>query len=594
MKKMILTFVVFFSFQLIFAQATELMISEYIEGSSYNKAIEIFNGTGANVDLSDYTLEKDANGAGSWSNNYDYTGFLADGEVFVLANSQADPAILNVADDTYDGVTNFNGNDALRLLKNGAVIDMFGNLSGNDFAANITMVRKLDIATPTTTWNIDEWTEYPQNTFAYLGFHILQNSLYDHSLEFDGVDDYVDFGNLDFISAGIQNEYTVSFWLNMESYNTVASGGQAVIFGDEVSQNNGILIQISTTEGYGAYTAGAGAGVGYSNYFPPLNQWVYFTQVQSTNGIDLYINGDYYQNLTNQTNSETSNNTTVGLHAGSSGPALRPFDGKMDKLTVWDKALTQQEIQNYMTTQLNGNENGLVGYWNFNEGSGTTAYDATANGNNGTINGAIYSTDVPGDIVLALNPIAYYPFNGNANDESGYGNNGVIYGSELDYDRFGDINSAYYFDGVNDYIQMDATIIPSSGDFTVNVWSKAESIQNDHSEMVSQNGDTGSHFYIGKDDNDYIRCGDDWLYTNVNFPLDQQWYLFSVTHNSTDTKLYINGVLEASTFNPYQNPAGNVFRVGRQHSANEEYFFGIIDDISVFDSFVVTATFYIL
>ncbi|MCF7814077.1 MAG: lamin tail domain-containing protein [Candidatus Cloacimonetes bacterium] len=176
MNKLILVLLVVFASQLLFAQASELFISEYIEGSSYNKAIEIFNGTGSDVDLSEYSLEKDANGAGSWSSSYDYSGTLADGEVFVLANSQADPTILNVADDTDDGVINFNGNDAVRLLKNGTPIDMFGDLSGNDFAANVTLVRNPDVASPVTTWNPDEWTEYPQNTFTYLGTHIFQTN----------------------------------------------------------------------------------------------------------------------------------------------------------------------------------------------------------------------------------------------------------------------------------------------------------------------------------------------------------------------------------------------------------------------------------
>lgn len=176
MKKIILVLVIFWASFCLFAQASELFISEYIEGSSYNKAIEIFNGTGAEVDLSEYTLEKDANGGGSWSNSYDYAGMLADGEVFVLAHSQADPAILNVADDTDDGVINFNGNDAVRLLHNGSVTDMFGDLSGTDFAKDVTLVRNPDVAAPVTTWNIDEWTEYPQNTFTYLGSHIFQNN----------------------------------------------------------------------------------------------------------------------------------------------------------------------------------------------------------------------------------------------------------------------------------------------------------------------------------------------------------------------------------------------------------------------------------
>ena len=169
----VLTFVVFAVSA--FAQATELIISEYIEGSSYNKAIEIFNGTGADVDLSEYALEKDSNGAGTWGNSYSYSGTLADGDVFVLANSQADPEILNVADDIDNGVINFNGNDAVRLVKNGVVLDFFGNLSGVDFAANVTLVRADSIASPVTTWDEIEWIAYSSNTFTYLGYHVFQN-----------------------------------------------------------------------------------------------------------------------------------------------------------------------------------------------------------------------------------------------------------------------------------------------------------------------------------------------------------------------------------------------------------------------------------
>ena len=71
------------------------------------------------------------------------------------------------------------------------------------------------------------------------------------------------------------------------------------------------------------------------------------------------------------------------------------FNGSIDNVRVWNTALTQQEIQEYMSCPPTGTEAGLVGYWNFEEGSGTTAYDQTLNGNNGTINGATYSTNVP-------------------------------------------------------------------------------------------------------------------------------------------------------------------------------------------------------
>ena len=51
--------------------------------------------------------------------------------------------------------------------------------------------------------------------------------------------------------------------------------------------------------------------------------------------------------------------------------------------------------------------------------------------------------------------VAYYPFNGNANDESTDGHDGTVYGATLTTDRFGNSNSAYSFDGINDYICVD-------------------------------------------------------------------------------------------------------------------------------------------
>ena len=52
------------------------------------------------------------------------------------------------------------------------------------------------------------------------------------------------------------------------------------------------------------------------------------------------------------------------------------WDSKIDETAIWNYVLTQSEIQSYMTTSPSGSESGLVGYWNFNEGTGTTAYDA--------------------------------------------------------------------------------------------------------------------------------------------------------------------------------------------------------------------------
>ena len=67
MKKIIFLLIVSTLSNFAFGQLTELLISEYIEGSGYNKALEIFNGTGSTIDLSEYSLKKDINGSNDFS-----------------------------------------------------------------------------------------------------------------------------------------------------------------------------------------------------------------------------------------------------------------------------------------------------------------------------------------------------------------------------------------------------------------------------------------------------------------------------------------------------------------------------------------------
>lgn len=152
----------------------ELFISEYIEGSSYNKALEIANTTGSSVNLSDYSLKKQTNGAGSWGSEYSLTGSLADGEVFVIAHSSAASAITSEADvTTTSGIVTFNGNDPIGLFKNGTLIDIVGTFNGgsSNFAQNVTKVRKATVTDPVTTYDSSEWDDEPSDSFGFLGSH---------------------------------------------------------------------------------------------------------------------------------------------------------------------------------------------------------------------------------------------------------------------------------------------------------------------------------------------------------------------------------------------------------------------------------------
>jgi predicted extracellular nuclease len=114
------------------AVSGELFFSEYIEGSSNNKALEIFNDTGSTIDLAagGYDVQMCFNGNAACTLDIDLTGSVADDNVYVLAHSSANAAIQGQADQT-NGSGWFNGNDAVLLRKNGVVIDSIGQRGAN-------------------------------------------------------------------------------------------------------------------------------------------------------------------------------------------------------------------------------------------------------------------------------------------------------------------------------------------------------------------------------------------------------------------------------------------------------------------------------
>ena len=88
--------------------------------------------------------------------------------------------------------------------------------------------------------------------------------------------------------------------------------------------------------------------------------------------------------------------------------------------------------------------------------------------------------------------VAYYPFNGNANDESGNGNNGIVYGATLAVDRYGKPNGAYYFDGSSNYIKVPhKEILNIQNSLSIVSWVYVESYTYEFASIVCK-GDTAS------------------------------------------------------------------------------------------------------
>ena len=166
--------------------ATDLFFSEYIEGGSSNKALEIFNGTGGNVNLSDYSV-KLASNANNWNTALSLSGTLGNNEVYVIYNSGSVQAIIDQGDLT-SGVTNFNGNDAIGLFKNDSLLDIIGVEGSNQTQSvagvsaateNKTLVRKSSVFSPTTDWSLSagtnaedsQWLVEDEDDFTFLGSH---------------------------------------------------------------------------------------------------------------------------------------------------------------------------------------------------------------------------------------------------------------------------------------------------------------------------------------------------------------------------------------------------------------------------------------
>lgn len=170
------------------AAQTAVFFSEYLEGSSNNKAVEIYNGTSADLDMSRVTVERYNNGATTLPAVYTFTGTLLTGDVYVIGNPSTtgvDPVII-AQSDILSTLTYYNGDDVLILYLDGIVVDSIGQL-GNDpgvfwgtapiTTAEYTLVRDAGVCVGDVDVNdfydpaLDGWLSYPQNTVSYLGSH---------------------------------------------------------------------------------------------------------------------------------------------------------------------------------------------------------------------------------------------------------------------------------------------------------------------------------------------------------------------------------------------------------------------------------------
>jgi hypothetical protein len=191
--------------------------------------------------------------------------------------------------------------------------------------------------------------------------------------------------------------------------------------------------------------------------------------------------------------------------------------------------------------------------------------------------------------------VAYYPFNGNANDESGIGHNGIVYGSTLTTDRLGNPNSAFSFNGTaSDYV--DVGLMTINLPVTVALWFNSTSINDQYNMLfgwndpnpnynginIMANGDGKIRARIGSYTNDMI--------PNIIVDGDSKWHCVVISRDlNNDRKLYVDGTLEGSSGDGDSfgaTPTHNLF-IGKSFRPDSEgwneHFKGIIDDVRIYN-----------
>jgi len=220
-----------------------------------------------------------------------------------------------------------------------------------------------------------------------------------------------------------------------------------------------------------------------------------------------------------------------------------------------------------------------------------TVYYATAYATNSA--GTGYGNELSfktGEILLTDGLVAYFPFNGNANDESGNGNNGTVHGATLANDRAGRANSAYSFNGTNNYIEVnDSPSLDITDKITICAWRSITT--NSLGRLVRKVNTWGTPVggYILSGANNYInselqldsRTGVVITRHDSTYPLNT-WGFVAMTFDGARVTLYYNGEVIKT-----EDVAGHIVTNNMSlligASERVEYFGGSIDEIRIYN-----------
>lgn len=350
-------------------------------------------------------------------------------------------------------------------------------------------------------------------------------------------------------------DFSISVWVQFDE---IINGKDNVFLGKDEGPYNLNKWLFFYSAGWGTnFTTGflIDSPTGLSDYSIKSSQW--FPELSKWYNIIITKNGTTYSLYKDGVKNGTVNSTykipdiASNLKIGYGEQGGFNFNGAIDDVRIYNRALNEQEIQ------------------------------------------ALYREDTSG-------LIGYWPFNGNANDESGNGNNGIVNGASLTFDRFGNPNSAYYFNGTSDYINMgNHPSLNLDTAVTMSVWIKFSS-----SYPSNSNGFTG---IITKRLSYILQLNDPHglavtIYNGSSFPgfwrdttfqndfAPNQWYhLVGIYREQTGKGcIYINGVergVIARNDNGWPsslNSSSSELTIGNEQDYGC-WFKGAIDDVRIYN-----------
>jgi hypothetical protein len=209
-----------------------------------------------------------------------------------------------------------------------------------------------------------------------------------NAISFNGVNQYVNTG----VISGINQSISVETWIKPNG-NTGTTSFERFVDGNYLN-NFAFCTKFGSANSILVVLGGDNVGLESLNALTPgIWQHIAFTYNHTNDSLKLFKNGVLIASkITTIPNIRTSTNiVTIGANSAGS----EAFKGDIDKVRIWNTARTNQQILDNYQSCLLGNENNLVAYYTFNEGSGTTVTDLTGNGNTGTlINSPVWVTGV--------------------------------------------------------------------------------------------------------------------------------------------------------------------------------------------------------